>query len=142
MSASRSRSFLSFIFTVFLVACHASAIPKTPIPAPTTDVALTTSSGKQTAVFAGGCFWGTQSVFERLKGVIKTTAGYSGGSKSTATYNQVTTETTGHAEISRSSLRSFKNHLRPTTAHFLFCGPRSDDTRSSGTRRWVVLSVC
>ncbi|HEY6183232.1 MAG TPA: peptide-methionine (S)-S-oxide reductase MsrA [Terriglobales bacterium] len=69
-----------------------------PIPAPTTDVALATSSGKQTAVFAGGCFWGTQSVFERLKGVIKTTAGYSGGSKSTATYAQVTTETTGHAE--------------------------------------------
>src|ERR1051325_2423852 len=98
MSASRSRSFLSFIFTVFLVACLASPIPKTPIPAPTTDVALTTSSGKQTAVFAGGCFWGTQSVFERLKGVIKTTAGYSGGAKSTATYPQVTTETTGHAE--------------------------------------------
>jgi peptide-methionine (S)-S-oxide reductase len=73
-------------------------MPKMPIPAPTTDVALATSSGKQTAVFAGGCFWGTQSVFERLKGVIKTTAGYSGGSKSTATYAQVTTETTGHAE--------------------------------------------
>jgi peptide-methionine (S)-S-oxide reductase len=61
-------------------------------------VSLATSSGKQTAVFAGGCFWGTQSVFERVKGVIKTTAGYSGGSKSNATYDQVTTETTGHAE--------------------------------------------
>jgi peptide-methionine (S)-S-oxide reductase len=49
-------------------------------------------------VFAGGCFWGTQSVFERVKGVIETTAGYSGGSARTATYDQVTTETTGHAE--------------------------------------------
>ena len=51
-----------------------------------------------TVVVAGGCFWGTQSVFERVKGVVKTTAGYSGGSTSTATYDQVTTETTGHAE--------------------------------------------
>ena len=100
MSARWSHSFLSlsFVFTIFLVVCSANAMPKMPIPAPTTDVALATSSGKQTAVFAGGCFWGTQSVFERLKGVIKTTAGYSGGSKSTATYAQVTTETTGHAE--------------------------------------------
>jgi peptide-methionine (S)-S-oxide reductase len=53
---------------------------------------------RQTAVFAGGCFWGTQAVFERVKGVLKTTTGYSGGSASTATYDQVTTETTGHAE--------------------------------------------
>jgi len=50
------------------------------------------------AVFAGGCFWGTQAVFERIKGVVKTTAGYAGGSPATATYDQVTTETTGHAE--------------------------------------------
>jgi peptide-methionine (S)-S-oxide reductase len=54
--------------------------------------------GKQTAVFAGGCFWGTQAVFERVKGVLETTVGYSGGSAKTATYDQVTTETTGHAE--------------------------------------------
>ena len=49
-------------------------------------------------MFAGGCFWGIQAVFERVKGVIKTTAGYAGGSAATATYDQVTTETTGHAE--------------------------------------------
>jgi peptide-methionine (S)-S-oxide reductase len=98
MLARQSRSLLSFVFTIFLFACTASAIPKMPIPAPATDVPLATSSDKQTAVFAGGCFWGTQSVFERVKGVIKTTAGYSGGSKSNATYDQVTTETTGHAE--------------------------------------------
>ena len=52
----------------------------------------------QTAVFAGGCFWGTQSVFERVKGVTNTVVGYAGGSAGTATYDQVTTETTGHAE--------------------------------------------
>jgi peptide-methionine (S)-S-oxide reductase len=68
------------------------------IPAPQLDAPLATVHGKQTAIFAGGCFWGTQSVFERVKGVTATTAGYAGGSASTATYDQVTTETTGHAE--------------------------------------------
>lgn len=69
-----------------------------PIPAAVTDDTLAAKKGKETAVFAGGCFWGTQSVFERVKGVVDTTAGYSGGSGSTATYDQVNTETTGHAE--------------------------------------------
>ncbi len=84
--------------TISLFACSANGQPKGPIPAAKVDVPLATSAGKQTAVFAGGCFWGTQSVFERVKGVLKTTAGYAGGSAATATYNQVTTETTGHAE--------------------------------------------
>jgi peptide-methionine (S)-S-oxide reductase len=77
-----------------MIACAAKA----PIPAATTDVKLASTPGKATAVFAGGCFWGTQAVFERVKGVLKTTVGYAGGSASTATYGQVTTETTGHAE--------------------------------------------
>ena len=68
------------------------------IPAPKDDAALAQNSGKETAIFAGGCFWGTQSVFERVSGVVATTAGYAGGSAATATYDQVTTETTGHAE--------------------------------------------
>jgi len=68
------------------------------IPAPQIDDSLAPKPGKQTAIFAGGCFWGTQSVFERVKGVVATTAGYAGGSAATATYDQVTTEATGHAE--------------------------------------------
>jgi peptide-methionine (S)-S-oxide reductase len=68
------------------------------IPAPKIDAPPAQISSQQTAVFAGGCFWGTQAVFERVKGVISTEAGYSGGSAMTATYAQVTTETTGHAE--------------------------------------------
>jgi peptide-methionine (S)-S-oxide reductase len=68
------------------------------LPAPTLDAPLSAAHGKQTAIFAGGCFWGTQSVFERVKGVTATTAGYAGGAANTATYDQVTTETTGHAE--------------------------------------------
>jgi peptide-methionine (S)-S-oxide reductase len=83
---------------IVLAACDANAAPKTPIPAAIVDASLTSTPGKQTAVFAGGCFWGTQAVFERVKGVIKTNAGYAGGAASTATYDQVTTEKTGHAE--------------------------------------------
>jgi peptide-methionine (S)-S-oxide reductase len=82
-----------------LLSCQAAN--NTPIPAATNDVALTKASSRETAVFAGGCFWGTQAVFERVKGVVETTAGYSGGSASTAHYDDVTTETTGHAESVR-----------------------------------------
>ena len=81
----------------FLIIC-AAAVAAPPIPPPSVDVPLAKQSGKETAVFAGGCFWGTQSVFERVRGVLKTTVGYSGGSADTATYKQVVTETTGHAE--------------------------------------------
>jgi len=86
------------IFAIILVGRSANAASKAPIPAAKVDLPLTSTAGKQTAVFAGGCFWGTQAVFERVKGVINTTAGYAGGSAATATYDQVTTETTGHAE--------------------------------------------
>jgi len=74
------------------------AATRTNIPAPATDASLAAKPGRQTAVFAGGCFWGTQSVFERVKGVLDTTAGYSGGTAATATYAQVGQENTGHAE--------------------------------------------
>jgi peptide-methionine (S)-S-oxide reductase len=75
-----------------------AAASNPPIPPAKVDAAPATKPGKATAVFAGGCFWGTQAVFERVKGVLDTAAGYSGGSAKTATYDQVTTETTGHAE--------------------------------------------
>jgi peptide-methionine (S)-S-oxide reductase len=87
---------LCVLFAAAFMGCRADI--KSPIPAPANDAALAPKPGKQTAIFAGGCFWGTQSVFERVKGVIATTAGYAGGSAATATYDQVTTETTGHAE--------------------------------------------
>ena len=84
--------------TLSLAACTASGASKTPIPPAKVDDSLASAPSQQTAVFAGGCFWGTQAVFERVKGVVKTTVGYAGGSASTATYDQVTTETTGQAE--------------------------------------------
>jgi peptide-methionine (S)-S-oxide reductase len=99
MAAYFTNRRLALMLSILLIAsvgCHAAE--RTPAPAPITDVPLAKQPGKATAIFAGGCFWGTQSVFERVKGVLDTTAGYAGGSASTATYDQVTTETTGHAE--------------------------------------------
>ena len=93
------RYLLALSALVSLVACTTTqAAPSAPVPAAKLDAPLAAAPGKQTAVFAGGCFWGTQSVFERVKGVLTTTAGYSGGTAKTATYDQVSTETTGHAE--------------------------------------------
>jgi peptide-methionine (S)-S-oxide reductase len=92
------RNTILAVLTAFAACTGCSAAAKTPIPAPADDTALAQTAGKQTAIFAGGCFWGTQSVFERVKGVLATTAGYAGGSASTATYDQVTQENTGHAE--------------------------------------------
>lgn len=86
------------VLAIPMLALNARAATKGPIPPPQLDQPLAHASGKETAVFAGGCFWGTQAVFERVKGVTKTTAGYAGGSASTATYDQVITEKTGHAE--------------------------------------------
>jgi peptide-methionine (S)-S-oxide reductase len=102
MFSSPATQKLLLAFAVTLAACTGcKAATKTPVPPALIDAALAQSPGKQTAVFAGGCFWGTQSVFERVKGVLETTAGYAGGSAATATYSQVSTETTGHAESVR-----------------------------------------
>ena len=88
---------------VALVAAFASfpgrAEKAVVIPAPARDVAAAT--GPQTAVFAGGCFWGMEAVFEGVKGVTSVVSGYAGGTRNTATYEQVSTEGTRHAEAIR-----------------------------------------
>ena len=66
------------------------------IPAPSVDEAA--SSGTQTAIFAGGCFWGVQGVFQHVEGVISATSGYTGGQGADPSYDKVSTGTTGHAE--------------------------------------------
>jgi peptide-methionine (S)-S-oxide reductase len=79
-----------------LPAVAAPAERAVPIPAPAQDVPR--AKGPQVAVFAGGCFWGMEAVFQSVKGVQSVTNGYAGGTSGTATYDQVSTERTGHAE--------------------------------------------
>ena len=67
------------------------------IPAPAADVSAA-SDGLQTAVLAGGCFWGVQAVFQHSNGVVKAVSGYSGGSKATADYSTVSAGRSTHAE--------------------------------------------
>ncbi len=80
------------------VACTAKAGTSAPIPAPVVDAQPAATSTPQTAVVAGGCFWGIQAVFQHVKGVVSATSGYSGGSSKTAEYETVSTGDTGHAE--------------------------------------------
>jgi peptide-methionine (S)-S-oxide reductase len=67
------------------------------IPAPIVDEAASVAE-KETAIFAGGCFWGVQGVFQRVEGVTNAVSGYAGGEKDTAIYELVGRGTTGHAE--------------------------------------------
>ena len=68
------------------------------IPNPTVDAPLATAKGEQTAVLAGGCFWGVEAVFEHVKGVVRVESGYAGGEAGTAQYRKVSSGGTGHAE--------------------------------------------
>lgn len=73
------------------------AVRAVPVPVPAQDV--TGVKGPQTAVLAGGCFWGMEAVFQSVKGVQSVTSGYAGGTRATATYAQVARERTAHAEV-------------------------------------------
>ncbi|OHD73966.1 MAG: peptide-methionine (S)-S-oxide reductase [Spirochaetes bacterium RBG_16_67_19] len=81
-----------------LVLLLGAARARADFPAPPVDPA---EKGTRTAVFAGGCFWGVEAVFERLKGVQEVVSGYSGGEAKTAHYEVVGTGRTGHAESVR-----------------------------------------
>jgi peptide-methionine (S)-S-oxide reductase len=80
----------------FAVAPSRAAEQAVIIPPPVTD--MQPANGMQTAVIAGGCFWGVQGVFQHTAGVVSAVSGYSGGSKATADYNVVSSGSTGHAE--------------------------------------------
>jgi peptide-methionine (S)-S-oxide reductase len=77
-----------------LPAVAAGAMIRTPAPA----VTIPANTHRETAIFAGGCFWGVQGVYSHVKGVISATSGYTGGSAATAHYEVVSTGKTGHAE--------------------------------------------
>ena len=68
------------------------------LPPPAVDMPVTAQAGSATIVFAGGCFWGVQGVFQHTKGVLNAVSGYTGGDKSTASYDMIGSGKTGHAE--------------------------------------------
>lgn len=98
------KSLLPLSIAAIAIAAALSIPPATaeravPVPAIATDVPP--APGLATAVLAGGCFWGMEAVFERVKGVKSVISGYAGGAKGDATYDRVSTERTGHAEAIR-----------------------------------------
>ncbi len=72
-----------------------------PVPAPATDQASAPGATSETAVLAGGCFWGVQAVFQHVHGVTSAVSGYAGGNADTATYAAVSSGSTAHAESVR-----------------------------------------
>jgi peptide-methionine (S)-S-oxide reductase len=99
MTTSSAR--LAFVLMTSLLAttaCTAKAGTAAAVPAPAADAKLASSPGQQTAVIAGGCFWGIQAVYQHVKGVITATSGYAGGSAKAPDYETVSTGETGHAE--------------------------------------------
>jgi len=86
---------LSAAVTLFIVAL---ATPGAAVRFPDPAQDIRSAVGEQRAVFAGGCFWGVEGVFERLKGVSNVVSGFAGGSKASAHYEIVSTGMTGHAE--------------------------------------------
>lgn len=68
------------------------------LPAPALDTPAAPQAARETAVFAGGCFWGVQAVFQHTKGVLNAVSGYAGGDKTSASYDMIGSGRTGHAE--------------------------------------------
>ena len=122
----------SFLFLT-AAACSAADRNASPVPAPSVDAALASGKSEQTAVLAGGCFWGIQAVFQHVKGVISATSGYSGGSSATAEYDIVSTGETGHAESVKVTY-DIANHLWQDSADILFSCARPHSAQSPRAR--------
>lgn len=85
-----------------LAACQSPAVAaETAVNAPVPTRQAREGEGLKTAIFAGGCFWGVEAVFSHVKGVKSAVSGYHGGAAGNATYDQVSTGTTNHAEAVR-----------------------------------------
>lgn len=104
-SRPQARTLLGLALFAGLIACNAGiagskpvALPDPKLGVPLAANATAASKGDQIAVFAGGCFWGVEAVFEHVKGVKQATSGYAGGSKATANYALVSAGVTRHAE--------------------------------------------
>src|SRR5664279_226459 len=99
--SSRISALILMVTLAGVVACNAGDRAGAVVPNPAVDATLASAKSEQTAVLAGGCFWGIQAVFQHVKGVISATSGYSGGASGTAEYELVSNGDTGHAESVR-----------------------------------------
>jgi len=91
--------FKALLLALALGACAPQAWSDEPariLPAPTLDASA--AAARQTAILAGGCFWGVEGVFEHVRGVISVRSGYAGGTARTANYDAVSSGRTDHAE--------------------------------------------
>jgi peptide-methionine (S)-S-oxide reductase len=93
---TRPAAVAATLLTAFALAWAGTALADTK-----SGTSAGTTSSPQTAVFAGGCFWGVDAVFKHVKGVIEVESGYAGGDASTASYRQVSGGASGHAESVR-----------------------------------------
>ena len=92
---------LLVLAAILVILTHAAPVVRgggAPLPNPKMDAALAKAKGRETAVLAGGCFWGVQGVFQHVRGVLSATSGYSGGPAGAAEYEVVSSGSTGHAE--------------------------------------------
>lgn len=102
-TAARRPALAAGAAALLLAAFNLAGARNNPVvlPDPKLDIPRAASPGKAVAVFAGGCFWGVEAVFEHVRGVIDATSGYAGGGALTARYPLVSTGRTGHAESVR-----------------------------------------
>ena len=89
------------VTSMFQNSCSLADASAVSIPDPKLDAQLAKTKSEQVAVFAGGCFWGVEAVFDHTKGVVKAESGYAGGSADDAQYYTVASGRTGHAESVR-----------------------------------------
>ncbi len=104
-ASDRRLGVLPALVVALVAACGfaipARSQPAAAVPAPAVDAPMTAGAGTETAVLAGGCFWGVQGVFQHVVGVKSAVSGYAGGNADTATYEKVGSGRTGHAESVR-----------------------------------------
>jgi peptide-methionine (S)-S-oxide reductase len=89
---------VAFVLFAAKLTNGASRSTEGPVSAPSFDAQVAGGATEDTAVFAGGCFWGVEAVYDHVKGVKRAISGYAGGDVSSPSYEQVSTGDTGHAE--------------------------------------------